>query len=149
MVFNNYLKLSFIIFFLAIFPIFFLPIFAQQTSDVLIFTQVTLRDSQGSLVTSFEPTRIGYHNIVALQLFLDEESTVNDPTMNIGGKQYQIIERAATLDFNSENVISDTTLNTILDDGQLLTLVRLVHDGMPVTSGDELTTIWTFIRPLN
>jgi len=126
-----------------------MPIFAQQTTDVLIFTQITLRDSDRNLIASFEPTKIGYHNSVALDNFLDFESTKNDPIINIGNQKMQIIERAGTLNFDSENVISDTTLNTSLDDGQIITLVRLIHDGIPVTSGDELTIIWTFIRPVN
>ena len=134
---------------LIVFSSLFMPIFAQQTTDVLIFTQITLRDSDGNLIASFEPTKIGYHNSVALDNFLDFESTKNDPIINIGSQKMQIIERAGTLNFDSENVISDTTLNTSLDDGQIITLVRLIHDGIPVTSGDELTIIWTFIRPVN
>ncbi len=134
---------------LIVFSSLFIPIFAQQTTDVLIFTQITLRDSDRNLIASFEPTKIGYHNSVALDNFLDFESTKNDPIINIGSQKMQIIERAGTLNFDSENVISDTTLNTSLDDGQIITLVRLIHDGIPVTSGDELTIIWTFIRPVN
>jgi len=98
---------------------------------------------------TFESTKIGYLNIVALQNFLDKETTANDPIMNIGSQKMQIIERAGVLDFDSENVVSDTTLYTTLENGHTLTLVRLIHDGIPVTAGDELTTIWTFIRPLN
>ncbi len=143
------MKFGIIVSILVVFPSLFIPVFAQQTSDVFIFTQITLRDSQGNLVMTFEPTKIGYLNIVALQNFLDGESTANDPIMNIGSQKMQIIERAGILDFDSENVISDTTLNTTLENGQALTLVRLIHDGIPVTAGDELTTIWAFIRPLN
>ncbi len=132
---------------LVVFPALFLPIFAQQSSDVLILTQIIIRDSQGNLIISLEPTKIGYLNIVALNSFLNEESTVNDPIMNIGNQKMQIIQRLATLDFDSENVISDTTLNTF-ENGKTITLVRLIHDGLPVTPEDDYTTIWTFIRPL-
>ena len=143
------MKFGIIVSILVIIPIIFIPIFAQQTSDVLIFTQIILRDSQGNLIMTFESTKIGYLNIVALQNFLDKETTANDPIMNIGSQKMQIIERAGVLDFDSENVVSDTTLYTTLENGHTLTLVRLIHDGIPVTAGDELTTIWTFIRPLN
>jgi len=143
------LKFEIAVYSLIVFSSLFIPIFAQQTTDVLIFTQITLRDSDRNLIASFEPTKIGYHNSVALDNFLDFESTKNDPIINIGSQKMQIIERAGTLNFDSENVISDTTLNTSLDDGQIITLVRLIHDGIPVTSGDELTIIWTFIRPVN
>lgn len=127
----------------------FLPVYAQQTSDIYIFTHVILRDLNGNLVASFEPTRIGYINSVALNDFLDNESSTKDPIMNIRNQEMQIIQRAGILNFNSDNVISDTTLNTSRENGQVISLIRLVHDGLPVTNGDELTTIWTFIRPSN
>jgi hypothetical protein len=132
---------------LIVIPILILPIFAQ-TPSVLVFSQIILRDSQGNLVTSFVVTKIGYIDEMALQDFLDDESSTNDPIMDIGGQKMQIIERAITFDFDSEDVLSDTTLNTFLDNGQIVTLVRLIHDGIPVTSGDEIIHIWTFIRPL-
>lgn len=124
-----------------------MPIFAQQSSDVLIFTQIVLRDSQGNLIINLEPTKVGYLNIAALNSFLNEESTANDPIINIDNKKMQVIERSARLDFDSKNVISDTTLNTF-ENGKIITLVRLVHDGIPVTPEDDYTTIWTFIRLL-
>jgi len=142
------LKFTLIIFVLIFFPAILIPIHAQQTSDVIIFTHVILRDSQGNLVISFEPTKIGYLNIVALNNFLDDESTVNDPILDFGSQKMQIIEREGVLNFDSDNVLSDTTLNVSLDDGQILTLVRLIHDGITVTTDDELSIIWTFIRPV-
>ncbi len=125
-----------------------LPVYAES-SNILIFTQVILRDSEGILVTSFEPTKIGYLNELSLHNFLDLELSENDPIITRNNQQLQIIQRAGTLNYNSDNVISDTTLNSQSDNGDITTLVRLIHDGMPVTTGDELITIWTFIRPLN
>jgi hypothetical protein len=69
--------------------------------------------------------------------------------MMIGNQKIQIIERQDVMNFDTENVISDTTLNTPLESGQLVSLIRLIHDGIPVIPGDELITIWTFIRPVN
>lgn len=126
---------------------FILPAYAQ-TSDTAIFVKHILRDSEGNLVTSFEATKIGYIVPITLTKFLDAESTQNDPVMIVNNQKIQIIERQGTLNFDSKNVISDTTLNTSLDDGRLITLIRLVHDGIPVIPGDELITIWTFIRPV-
>jgi hypothetical protein len=69
--------------------------------------------------------------------------------MVVGNQKMQIIERQGILNFDLENVISDTTLNTPLESGQIVTLIRLIHDGVSVISGDELITIWTFIRSVN
>lgn len=139
------MKLAIILLILSLVPILFLPSYAQ-TSDTTIFVQHILRDSDGNLVTSFEATKIGYIQQSTLTNFLDAESNSNDPIMMIENQKMQIIERQATLEFDSENVVSDTTLNTPNDNGGITTLIRLVHDGIPVIPGDELITIWTFIR---
>lgn len=140
------MKLAIILLILSLVPI-FLPSYAQ-TSDTTIFVQHILRDSDGNLVTSFEATKIGYIQQSALTKFLDAESNSNDPIMMIKNQKMQIIERQGTINFDSDNVISDTTLNTPLESGQIVTLIRLIHDGIPVIPGDELITIWTFIRPV-
>lgn len=140
------MKVTILLIFLI--PIIVLPAYAQN-SDSLVFVQNILRDSDGNLVTIFEITKIGYIQQTALAKFLDLESSQNDPVMMSNNQKIQIIQRQVSLSFDSENVISDTTLNTPLDNGQVITLIRLIHDGIPVTAGDELTTIWTFIRPVN
>jgi len=128
-------------------PLFIIPVYGQ-TSDTTIFVKHILRDSEGHLVTSFESTKIGFIQQSALTKFLDLESSQNDPILIIGNQKMQIIERQGILHFDRENVVSDTTLNTPKDDGGISTLIRLVHDGIPVIPGDELITIWTFIRPV-
>lgn len=140
--------MKFVILLVFLLPLIILPVNAQ-TSDTTIFVQHILRDSEGNLVTSFEATKIGYIQQSALTKFLDAESNPSDPIMMIENQKIQIIERKGTLNFDSENVVSDTTLNTPNDNGGITTLIRLVHDGIPVIPGDELITIWTFIRPVN
>ncbi len=127
-------------------PITICPAFGQNY-DGFIFVQNILRDSDGNLVTTHQVTKIGYINPVALDQFLTEEASQNDPIVSMSGQRMQIIERAITVDFDSKNVLSDTTLN-IGEKDKVLTLVRLIHDGIPVTKGDQMTTIWTFIRPV-
>jgi len=139
--------MKFVILLVFLLPLIILPVNAQ-TSDTTIFVQHILRDSEGNLVTSFEASKIGYIQQSSLTKFLDAESSQDDPVIMIGNQKMQIIERQGTVNFDSENVISDTTLNTPLDDGQIISLIRLVHDGIPVIPGDELITIWTFIRPV-
>ena len=138
----------FIIAILVIIPIFIIPGFAQTPSDTLILVETILRDSNEHLITKLEITKISYIDQVMLEDFLDKESSPNDPIRIIEGQKMQIIERAIILDFNSNDVITNLRFSTYLDDEQIILLVGLVHDGFPVTNGDKLTQIWTFIRPL-
>lgn len=133
-------------FILVIIPFLIIPAYAQ-TMDGFIFVQNILHDSDGNLITAQQVTKIGYLNQGVLDRFLDEEASQNDPIVTASGQRMQIIERAVTLDFDSRDVLSDTTLN-FQDNEKITTLVRLIHDGIPVTKGDKLTTIWTFIRPV-
>ena len=141
------LFLPFLIIPFLIIPFLIIPSYAQM-SESIILVQHILRDSEGNLITSFEATKIGYIQKTALTKFLDAESTQNDPVMMVGNQKIQVIERQGSLNFDSDTVVSDTTLNTPLESGQIITLIRLIHDGIPVTLGDELITIWTFIRPV-
>jgi len=124
-----------------------LPLYAQ-TSNTIGFVQIILRDSQENLVTSFEVTTVGYIYHAKLTNFLDIESSQNDPVIIVENQKMQIIERKATLNFDSKDVVSDATLNTAADNGQIIPLIRLIHDGIPVVPGDQLISIWTFIRPV-
>lgn len=138
------------LFSLFIISLFFVPVYAQDVgNDIFIFTQNILRDSQGNLVTSFQVTKIGYLELASLNSFLDAESSPRDPIITIGGQKMQVMERQIEIDIKFPDVISDTTLNTIKDNGQQISLVRLIHDGLSVTAGDKLVQIWTFIRPVS
>ena len=99
------MKLYFIIFFLAIFPIFFLPIFAQQTSDVLIFTQVTLRDSQGSLVTSFEGLDLTTEDIQAIRntALVENKDYIIDAEIDEQGNEVLSLRIGKDTSFNLTN----------------------------------------------
>ena len=126
------------------------PVFSQTSLNTPIFVQTIFRDSNENLVTSLEITKVSYVNQTILADFLDKESSSNDPIVMIGDQKMQVIERRITLDFYSNDVITNLKFSTDSDDDdeQIVSLVKLIHDGIPVTSGDTLTQIWTFVRPL-
>lgn len=141
----------------TIFVIMLLPVmlgdsFAQsQATDsddtLFIFVQIIIRNSDGQLVTYLESHRIAIVNLEALNEFLDfETKSGKDPIIDVGGQPFQLIKRLKTITFESDTVLATTSLSDSIDDSVVL-LAQFDHDGYPVVKGDELTMIWTIIRP--
>jgi len=112
-----------------------------------IFVQTTIRNSDGQLVTYLESSKFTDLNLELLGLFLDfEASRGNDPTVTINEKEYQVIRRVQTKTFSSGDLVASTILSDTIG-GELTMLARFAHDGYPVSKGDTLESMWTFIRP--
>ena len=123
---------------------------AYQTDigdSLFIFVQTTIRNSDGQLVTYLESSKFTDLNLKLLGPFLDfETARANDPTVTINEKEYQVIRRVQSKTFPSEDLVASTILSDTID-GKLTMLVRFAHDGYPVSEGDTLESMWTFIRP--
>jgi len=123
---------------------------AYQTDidkGLFIFVQSTIRNSDGQLVTYLESSKFTDLNLELLGPFLDfETARANDPTVTINEKEYQVIRRVQTKTFPSEDLVASTILSDTID-GKLTMLARFAHDGYPVSQGDTLESMWTFIRP--
>jgi len=117
--------------------------------NIFVFVQTTIRNSDGTLVVYLESTKFSYLNAPALGSFLDyEASRGNDPVITIDGQQYQIIRRAQSQSFNSEELVASTILSDSVD-GKHVLLARFAHDGYLTISGDTMESVWTFIRPIS
>ena len=125
---------------------------AYQTDidkGLLILVQTTIRNSDGQLVTYLESSKFTDLNLKLLGPFLDRETArANDPTVTINEKEYQVIRRVQSKTFPSEDLVASTILSDTLD-GKLTMLARFAHDGYPVSQGDTLESMWTFIRPVS
>ncbi len=123
---------------------------AYQTEigdGLFVFVQTTIRNSDGQLVTYLESSKFTDLNLDLLGPFLDSEAARgNDPTVTINGEEYQVIRRVQSKIFPSEDLVASTILSEPID-GKLTMLARFAHDGYPVSSGDTLESMWTFIRP--
>ena len=139
--------------------LFFLVVFssinytsAYQTDlkdGLFIFVQTTIRNSDGQLVTYLESSKFTDLNLEKLGPFLDfEASRGNDPIITIDGTEYQVIRRVQSKTFVSEDLVASTILSDN-QEGKLTMLARFAHDGYPVTQGDTLESMWTFIRPVS
>jgi hypothetical protein len=126
--------------------------YAVQTNiekGLFIFVQTTVRDSDGRLVAYLESSKFTDLNLRLLGPFLDfEASRGNDPIVTIDGEEYQVIRRVQSKTFTSEDLVASTILSDTVD-GKLVMLARFAHDGYPVSSGDTLESMWTFIRPVS
>ena len=116
---------------------------------LFIFVQTTVRDSDGQLVAYLESSKFTDLNLELLGPFLDfEASRGSDPVVTINGEEYQVIRRVQSKTFASEDLVASTILSDNID-GKLVMLARFAHDGYPVSSGDTLESMWTFVRPVS
>lgn len=118
-----------------------------QDPKTFIFVQTFLRNSNGQLITYLGSDRFTDIDTIALEGLLTLEDTENDPIITINGKKFQVIKRGLTIPQEKENVIASTILASTLG-GETTWIARFAHDGYPIIEGDKVTTIWTFIRPI-
>ncbi len=115
--------------------------------DLFVFVQTTIRNSDGQLVTYLESSKFTDLNLELLGPFLDSEAARgDDPIVTINGEEYQVIRRVQSKIFPSDDLVASTLLSNVVD-GKLTMLARFAHDGYPVSEGDTLQSMWTFIRP--
>ncbi len=130
----------------------FSPAFSQHQTGmddgIFILVQSTVRNPDGVLVSYLESSKFTSLNIPELQSLLDfEASRGAAPIVSIDGQSYQVIRRAQEKTFTDNNVIASTNLHNNVD-GQRIHIARFAHDGYPVSPGDTLESIWTFVRPV-
>ena len=77
-----------------------------------------------------------------------EASRGTDPIITIDGEQYQVIRRVQSKTFTNEDLVASTILSDTVD-GKLVMIARFAHDGYPVSQGDTLESIWTFVRSVS
>jgi len=129
----------------------FSPVFPQHQSvlddGIFVFVQTVVRNSDGVLIAYLESSKFSDLDIPALHSFLDFESSKGSAAISIGGETYQVIRRSHEQTFSNHDVIASTDVYDAFD-GRQVHLVRFAHDGYPVSRGDTLESIFTFIRPL-
>jgi len=117
--------------------------------DLFIFVQTTIRNSDGQLVTYLESSKFSNVNLELLGPFLDfEGSREETPTFTINGQEYEVIRRMQSKIFPRDDLVASTMLSDVVD-GKLTMIIRFAHDGYPVSEGDTLLSMWTFIRPVS
>ena len=143
---KNYYFLIFFVFILG----FNFQYSTQEITEDLFVTSVEIivRNSDGQLVTYLTSDRFVIINSEKFQEFiLREANTEKDPLVDIDGNKFQKITRTKSASFKIDEIIASTILADY--EGQtLFAYGYFQHDGYPVSTGDKLTTVWTFLRPI-
>jgi hypothetical protein len=148
--YDNHTSHSMRALFVAILALGIIPVHSAlaQSQDLGISSQIILRDPSGGLVAFLEVSKINYIGKGIIHQFLDAEFNPNsDPVFSSNGKNIQVIRRAIDYTAESDELLTDLTLNANIN-GEQYTIVRPVHDGIPVKQGDTVTVIWTFVRAI-
>jgi len=142
---------------IGIFPTFLLEYsYAQNTdlsqitstdSGIVIFVQTIVKNSEGQVVTYLTSYQFTFLDLDALETLLNSEISENDPIITNDGIKFQVIKRQRTVTHDKEDVIASTLLAHNIDDKQKI-VARFAHDGFPISPGDKVTSIWTFIKPI-
>ena len=120
----------------------------QASSDVYIFVQTFVRNSDGILVHYFENDKFTDKNLAALDVFLDFEALRgNAPIYDLEGKKFQLIQRSKVLEIDSYQLVASTKLEDS-ENPISKTLARYSHDGFFLAPGDQTTQVWTFFREI-
>jgi len=141
-------------YYLLIFSVFVLSVtFQYSVQEIdedlpMASVEIIIRNSEGQLVTFLTLDSFVIMNPEKFQDFVIRESnSQKDPIVDVDGNKYQKITRLKSMTFNAEEVIASTILADF--EGQTLYAYGYFqHDGYPVSTGDKLTTIWTFLRPV-
>ena len=121
---------------------------ASAESDPYIFVQIVHRDSNGNLLAYLQSDRMNIIDLSALNYLLDQESSLKqDPIYDVDGKKLQVITRQFVETVDSQGLLASTRLMVDVNNIEVMT-VQFTHDGFRITSGDTITTVWSFARSI-
>ena len=144
-------KVSYVlcIFSIIIFSAFTSEAFAQISNpdDIFfIFIQVTLRDSDGHLVTYMESNKLVNVDKKIINDSLDHLSSyVEIPIFELNDTKFQVFIIETTTEFDSSTMYSNAYYDVTIDE-QIYSAARFHFDGFLASPGDESTAVWTIAR---
>ena len=126
------------------------------TSPIATFVQIVHRDSDGNLLAIIQSDKMTDLNSVAINYYIDKEKT-RGMTSQIFDFKGQLIEFISD-EWKNGTDHDDITASTMIvikmpseeNPGEFVDTLgaRFAHDGLLLTPGDELTTVWYFARLL-
>ena len=123
--------------------------FAQMSNpnDVFfIFIQVTLRDSDGHLVTYMESNELVDVNKKIISDSLDHFSSYMEiPIFELNDTKFQVFIIESTTEFDS-NTMYNRALYDVTVNEQTYSAAKFQFDGFLTSPGDEVTAVWTIAR---
>ena len=144
-------KISYVlcIFSIIVFSVFSTEVFAQPVpgDDIFfMFVQVTLRNSDGDLVTYMESDKLFDVDKKIIGDSLDYfSSSMEIPIFQLNDVNFQVFILETITEFDSSTMFANAYYNVTIDE-QTHPAARFQFDGFLTSPGDESTAIWTFAR---
>ena len=144
-------KISYVlcIFSIIVFSVFSTEVFAQPVpgDDIFfMFVQVTLRNSDGDLVTYMESDKLFDVDKKIIGDSLDYFSSSTEiPIFQLNDVKFQVFILETVTEFDSSTMFANAYYNVTIDE-QTHPAARFQFDGFLTSPGDEAIAIWTFVR---
>ena len=144
-------KISYVlcIFSIIVFSVFTSEAFAQtsQSDDIFfVFIQVTLRNSDGDLVTYMESSKLYDVNKKIINDSLDRfSSSMEIPIFELNDRKFQVFIIESTTEFDSSTMFENAYYNVTIDE-RTYSAARFQFDSFLTSPGDEATAVWTIAR---
>ena len=144
-------KVSYVlcIFSIIIFSAFTSEAFAQISNpdDIFfIFIQVTLRDSDGHLVTYMESNKLVNVDKKIINDSLDHLSSYMEiPIFELNDTKFQVFIIETTTEFDSNTMYANAFYDVTIDE-QTYSAAKFQFDSFLTSPGDESTVVWTIAR---
>ena len=144
-------KISYVlcIFSIIVFSVFSTEVFAQPVpgDDIFfIFIQITLRNSDGELVTYMESDKLINIDRKIINDSLDHiSSSVKIPIFELNDVKFQVFIIETITEFDSSTMYANAYYNVTTDE-QTYSAAKFRFDSYLTSPGDESTVIWTIAR---
>ena len=144
-------KISYVlcIFSIIVFSVFSTEVFAQPVpgDDIFyMFVQVTLRNSDGDLVTYMESDKLFDVDKKIIGDSLDYFSSSTEiPIFQLNDVKFQVFILETITEFDSSTMFANAYYNVTIDE-QTHPAARFQFDGFLTSPGDEAISTWTFVR---
>ena len=145
-------KVSYVlcIFSIIVFSIFSSEAFAQtsQPEDNIftMFVQVTVRNSDGDLITYMESSKLYDVDKKIINDSLDYISSSGEiPIFQLNDTKFQVFIIQTTTEFDSYTMYTNAFYNVTIDE-QTYSAARFTFDSYLTSPGDEATVYWTIAR---
>ena len=144
-------KISYVlcIFSIIVFSVFSTEVFVQPVpgDDIFsMFIQVTLRNSDGDLVTYMESHKLVNIDRKIINYSLDHiSSNVEIPIFELNNVKFQVFIVETITEFDSSTMYANAFYNVTIDE-QTYSAAKFHFDSFLTSPGDESTVIWTIAR---
>ena len=144
-------KISYVlcIFSIIVFSVFSTEVFAQPVpgDDIFyMFVQVTLRNSDGDLVTYMESDKLFDVDKKIISDSLDHFSSSTEiPIFELNNVKFQVFIIESVTEFDSSTMFANAYYNVTVDD-RTYSAARFQFDSFLTSPGDEVTAVWTIAR---